>query len=46
MNRKAMPKADFSSWPKPSEVAETIAVLVSPRNVLTSGALVPVFGRA
>jgi NAD(P)-dependent dehydrogenase (short-subunit alcohol dehydrogenase family) len=46
MNRKAMPKADFSSWPKASEVAETIAVLVSPRNVLTSGALVPVFGRA
>lgn len=46
VNRKAMPNADFSSWPKPSEVAETIAVLVSPRNVLTSGALVPVFGRA
>ncbi|HKE18424.1 MAG TPA: SDR family NAD(P)-dependent oxidoreductase [Kofleriaceae bacterium] len=45
-NRKAMPKADFASWPKPSEVAETIAVLVSPRNALTTGALVPVYGRA
>lgn len=45
-NRRAMPDADFSTWPKPSEIAETIAVLVSPRNALTSGALVPVFGRA
>jgi NAD(P)-dependent dehydrogenase (short-subunit alcohol dehydrogenase family) len=45
-NRKAMPNADFSTWPKSSEVAETIAVLVSPRNTLTSGALVPVYGLA
>ena len=45
-NRRAMPDADFSTWPKPMEIAETIAVLVSPRNALTSGALVPVFGRA
>lgn len=45
-NRRSMPDADFTTWPKPAEVAETIAVLVSPRNALTSGALVPVFGRA
>jgi NAD(P)-dependent dehydrogenase (short-subunit alcohol dehydrogenase family) len=45
-NRRAMPDADHSTWPKPAEVAETIAVLVSPRNALTSGALVPVYGRA
>lgn len=45
-NRKAMPSADFSTWPKSSEVAETIAVLVSPKNTLTSGALVPVYGLA
>jgi NAD(P)-dependent dehydrogenase (short-subunit alcohol dehydrogenase family) len=45
-NRKAMPDADFAAWPKPAEIAETIAVLVSPRNALTSGALIPVYGRS
>ena len=45
-NRAAMPNADFASWPKPAEIAETIAFLVSPENALTSGALLPVFGRA
>jgi NAD(P)-dependent dehydrogenase (short-subunit alcohol dehydrogenase family) len=44
-NRKAMPKADFASWPKPAEVAETIAWLASPENTLTSGAVVPVYGK-
>ena len=41
-----MPDADFDRWPKPAEVAETISFLASPDNRLTSGALVPVFGRA
>lgn len=45
-NRRSMPDADHASWPKPAEIAETIAFLVSPRNALTSGALLPVFGRA
>jgi NAD(P)-dependent dehydrogenase (short-subunit alcohol dehydrogenase family) len=45
-NRAAMPKADHASWPKPAELAETIAFLASADNTLTSGALVPVFGRA
>lgn len=45
-NRAAMPDADFSKWPKPSELAESIAFLASPSNALTSGALVPVFGRS
>jgi NAD(P)-dependent dehydrogenase (short-subunit alcohol dehydrogenase family) len=45
-NRAAMPKADFASWPKVEQVAETIAFLASPANALTSGALVPVYGRA
>jgi len=44
-NRAAMPKADHASWPKPVEIAEAIAYLASPHNTLTSGALVPVYGR-
>lgn len=44
-NRRGMPDADHASWPKPAEIAQTIAFLVGPANVLTSGALVPVYGR-
>ena len=45
-NRSVMPDADFDKWPKVEEVAETITFLSSPANALTSGALVPVYGRA
>ena len=45
-NRASMPKADFDRWPKVSEVAQAVAFLASPDNVLTSGTLVPVYGRA
>jgi NAD(P)-dependent dehydrogenase (short-subunit alcohol dehydrogenase family) len=45
-NRAAMPRADFGLWPSPTDVAETIAWLVSPRNRLTTGTVVPVYGRA
>ena len=45
-NRAAMPKAQFERWPKPLEIARTILWLASPANVLTSGALVPVYGNA
>ena len=45
-NRASMPKADFDSWPKPAELAETIAFLASEQNTLTTGSLVPVYGRA
>ncbi len=45
-NRKAMPGADFGLWPKPAEVAETIVHLASPNNMVTRGALVPVYGRS
>jgi NAD(P)-dependent dehydrogenase (short-subunit alcohol dehydrogenase family) len=41
-----MPGADHAAWPKPAELAETIAFLASAGNTLTSGALVPVYGRA
>jgi len=45
-NRAAMPAADHDAWPKPREIAETIGFLASPENTLTSGTLVPVYGRA
>jgi NAD(P)-dependent dehydrogenase (short-subunit alcohol dehydrogenase family) len=45
-NRAAMPKADPARWPKPAEIARAIAWLLSPDSSLTSGALVPVYGRA
>ena len=45
-NRAAMPGADHARWPRPAEIAATIEWLVSPANGLTSGALVPVYGRA
>ena len=45
-NRASMPKADHSKWPTPSQLAETIAFLSSPRNELTWGTVVPVYGRA
>jgi NAD(P)-dependent dehydrogenase (short-subunit alcohol dehydrogenase family) len=44
-NRAAMPAADHGTWPKPTQIAEAIAYLASPENALTSGALVPVYGR-
>ncbi len=45
-NRGAMPKADHDKWPRPAELAQTILWLASPDNTVTSGALVPVYGRA
>jgi NAD(P)-dependent dehydrogenase (short-subunit alcohol dehydrogenase family) len=44
-NRSAMPKADHAAWPKPEEIAATIAFLASPENKVTTGAVVPVPGR-
>jgi len=45
-NRAAMPKADHEKWPKPDELARAILWLASPGNTVTSGALVPVYGKA
>ena len=45
-NRASMPSADHSSWPKPDEIARTIVFLASAANAVTSGAIVPVYGRA
>ncbi|HEX8524699.1 MAG TPA: SDR family NAD(P)-dependent oxidoreductase [Tepidisphaeraceae bacterium] len=44
-NRKSMPDADYSKWPKVPEVAQAMVFLASPQNALTSGALVPVYGK-
>jgi NAD(P)-dependent dehydrogenase (short-subunit alcohol dehydrogenase family) len=45
-NRAAMPDADHAAWPKPEQLAETIAFLASPQNAATRGALVPVYGQS
>jgi len=45
-NRQAMPKADFTLWPKVEEVAATIVFLASPDNRVTRGGIVPVYGRS
>lgn len=45
-NRKAMPGADFDTWPKPEEIAAQIEYLVSPGNTVTRGAVIPVYGKA
>lgn len=45
-NRAALPDARTERWPKPAELAATILWLASAGNALTSGALIPVYGRA
>ena len=44
-NRKSMPKADFSNWVKPLELAEVILFLASDAASAVTGALIPVAGR-
>jgi NAD(P)-dependent dehydrogenase (short-subunit alcohol dehydrogenase family) len=45
-NRAAMPKADHERWVKPAEIAAVISHLLSPDASPTSGAAIPVYGRA
>jgi NAD(P)-dependent dehydrogenase (short-subunit alcohol dehydrogenase family) len=45
-NRKAMPGADFTKWPKPEEIARVILFLCSDDAKLINGASVPVYGEA
>src|SRR3954470_18877328 len=45
-NRRSMPDADFDTWVKPEEIARVIAFLCSDEAGVTSGAHVPVYGRA
>jgi NAD(P)-dependent dehydrogenase (short-subunit alcohol dehydrogenase family) len=43
-NRKAMPSADFSKWPKPDEIARVILFLCSGEAKVIHGASIPVYG--
>lgn len=45
-NRKAMPSADFSKWPKPEEIARVILFLASDAAKVIHGAAIPVYGAA
>jgi NAD(P)-dependent dehydrogenase (short-subunit alcohol dehydrogenase family) len=45
-NRKAMPNADFTKWPKPEEIARVILFLCSDDGKLINGASVPVYGES
>jgi NAD(P)-dependent dehydrogenase (short-subunit alcohol dehydrogenase family) len=45
-NRESMPKADHEKWVKPAEIAGVVAHLLSDDSTPTSGAAIPVYGRA
>ncbi len=45
-NRSAMPNADHEKWVRPAQIAAVIAHLLSDSAAPTSGAMVPVYGRA
>jgi NAD(P)-dependent dehydrogenase (short-subunit alcohol dehydrogenase family) len=43
-NRRAMPKADYATWPKPEEIARVILFLCSEDARVIHGAAIPVYG--
>ena len=45
-NRAASPDADHSKWVAPEEIARVVRFLVSDDSAVTSGAAIPVYGRA
>jgi len=45
-NRLAMPDADFSTWPKPEDIAKVVLFLSSDLAKAIHGAAVPVYGNA
>jgi NAD(P)-dependent dehydrogenase (short-subunit alcohol dehydrogenase family) len=45
-NRAAEPDADYSKWVPPEQLAKVIRFLISPDSEPTSGAGIPVYGRA
>jgi len=44
-NRRAMPAADYTLWPKPAEISQVILFLCSEQARLIHGAAIPVYGR-
>jgi NAD(P)-dependent dehydrogenase (short-subunit alcohol dehydrogenase family) len=44
VNRKAMPEADFTKWPKPEDIARVILFLCSDAARVIRGAAIPVYG--
>jgi NAD(P)-dependent dehydrogenase (short-subunit alcohol dehydrogenase family) len=44
-NRRAMPSADYTLWPKPADIARVILFLCSPEARVIHGAAIPVYGR-
>lgn len=44
-NRADMPKADFSRWVQPEQIADLIVFLLSDRASAITGALIPIVGR-
>lgn len=45
-NRASMPRADLSKWVAPAQIAGVVAHLLSDDGAVTSGAAIPVYGRA
>lgn len=45
-NRDSMPNADFDKWPKPNQLAQQIAYLVSTDNEVTRGSVISVYGKS
>ncbi|MBI5105392.1 MAG: SDR family NAD(P)-dependent oxidoreductase [Solirubrobacterales bacterium] len=45
-NRASMPDADFDTWVRPAQIARVVRFLCSDDAAVTSGAHVPVYGRA
>jgi NAD(P)-dependent dehydrogenase (short-subunit alcohol dehydrogenase family) len=45
-NRRNMPDADFTRWVKPEDIARVVLFLVSEDSNVTSGAAIPVYGKA
>lgn len=45
-NRADQPDADHSKWVQPEEIAKVVRFLVSDDSAVTSGAAIPVYGRA
>lgn len=45
-NRESQPNADYDKWVKPEDIAKVVRVLISDDSAPTSGAAIPVYGRA